>query len=186
MSRRYLYVPFEEREQVRALGALWDHEAKCWYIGSGANEAHFGRWLGDHEEEEEFAIVSSRAFVASTSAECWRCHTRTEVVCVYCEAGEICSEPYERFTVSNITATDEALRRQLASWPSFRYTTLRGGVALVNHCTHCGARQEDYYLHCEPSGPFFSLRNALAPVRLTALQGTIRLTGDEGFEPDPD
>ncbi len=185
MARRYLYVPFEERDQVRTLGARWDVNAKCWYIGSGADATRFARWLSDDESPQEFTIVSSRAFVACAEVECWRCHTRTEVVCMYCASGEIHGEPYEHFTVSHVTAVDQELRRQLAAWPSFRMAATRDGVTLVNHCSHCRARQDDYYLHCEPSGAFFSIRHGLTAVRLMPLRGTIRLTGDEGFEPEP-
>jgi len=60
MRRQYLYVPVQEREQVRALGARWDADAKCWYIGRGADTARFARWLGDGISEE-FSIISSRA-----------------------------------------------------------------------------------------------------------------------------
>ena len=183
MRRQYLYVPVQEREQVRALGARWDADAKCWYIGRGADTARFARWLGDGISEE-FSIISSHAFVASVDTLCWRCHARISVVCIYCANGEIDGEPYEDFTVANITAADRALREQLTPWPSFRDAKRRDGVALTNHCGHCGARQDDYYLHCEPGGAFFSIRNGSAAVRLTALQGTVRLTGDEGFEPE--
>jgi hypothetical protein len=107
-------------------------------------------------------------------------------VCLYCESGRIEDEPYEQFTVSNITAVDAALGRQLRAFPdfSFGYSREAGGCRLVNHCPRCRAEQADYYLHCEPSGAFFTLRDVPpGAFEITPLDGRVRLSGDEGFEP---
>jgi hypothetical protein len=134
----------------------------------------------------EFSIASSDAYVVTAKARCWKCRGAIEVVCVYCAKGEILGDTYEEFTVSNITAVDESLRRQLARWPLFHfgYCKSAGVRQLANHCPHCRALQGDYFLHCEPGGAFFSLKNA-APgrVELSPLRGPVRLSGDEGFEP---
>src|SRR6185312_9060202 len=45
VSRTYLYVPFEERDQARELGAQWDADGKCWFIDSVLDPAPFDRWL---------------------------------------------------------------------------------------------------------------------------------------------
>ncbi len=142
--------------------------------------------MKDDEISSEFSIVSDEGYVVGTRAHCWRCRAVIEVICIYCAAGDICGDRYEDFTVSNITAVDEALRGQLERWPLFRfaYSKTAGGRYLANHCPHCRALQGDYFLHCEPSGAFFSLKGAPpGSVVLTPLSGRIRLSGDEGFEP---
>ncbi len=141
------------------------------------------------QEEEigsEFSIASDDAYVACAQTHCWRCRAAIEVICIYCATGDIRGDRYEDFTVSNVTAVDEQLRRQLAHWPLFRfaYSNTAGGRYFANHCSHCRALQGDYFLHCEPGGAFFSLKGAPPGViELVPLRGWIRLSGDEGFEP---
>ncbi|MDD4616159.1 MAG: DUF5710 domain-containing protein, partial [Alphaproteobacteria bacterium] len=43
-KREYLAVPFGERHAVKAAGALWDKEAKSWYIGPKADLDLLKRW----------------------------------------------------------------------------------------------------------------------------------------------
>ncbi len=43
----YLNVPFEDKDQVKALGARWDNDRKCWYAPKGADLSKFTNWMGD-------------------------------------------------------------------------------------------------------------------------------------------
>lgn len=43
-KRVYLAVPFEEKDQARALGARWDKEQRVWYVGDKAGAAALDRW----------------------------------------------------------------------------------------------------------------------------------------------
>jgi hypothetical protein len=188
VSRTYLHVPFEECDQVQQLGAQWDVDGKCWFIDSALDPAPFHRWLEaePHSADCPYSIASDHAFLISARSRCWKCHAGIRVVCVYCESGWIDGEPYEQFTVSNVTAIDDNLGRQLEGLSEFRFGQARvaGGRYLVNHCRRCGTQQADYYLHCEPSGVFFSLEDAAAgALERKPLSGRVRLTGDEGFEP---
>jgi len=188
LSRTYLFVPFEEREQVRGLGAQWDSDGKCWFIDSALDPTPFKRWLDAEPDaaDHPYTIVSDRAYLLSARIRCWKCHAMSRVFCIYCESGCIEGEPYQQFTVSNITAVDQNLRRQLDGLSEFRFGEARvaDGRYLVNHCRRCGTQQADYNLHCEASGVFFSLSDAAGgALEVTPLEGRIRLTGDEGFEP---
>jgi len=40
-----LKVPFNEKDQAKALGARWNAEAKHWYIPQGVDAAPFEKWL---------------------------------------------------------------------------------------------------------------------------------------------
>lgn len=189
-DRTYLYVPFEERAEARALGARWDFQRKCWYIGALQDPGPYRRWLDDRTAESSrehwYSIVSEQAAVACTKARCWKCRTSAEVICIYCQSGWVDGDRYEDFTVSNITAIDDALRRQLERWPLFRfgYSKVAGGRCLANHCAHCHTLQADYYLHCEPGGAFFTLKTAPAGAMvLERLNGRVCMDGDQGFEP---
>lgn len=47
-EKRFLAVPYGEREQASALGARWDKAAKTWFIGQGDDPEKFKRWDPAH------------------------------------------------------------------------------------------------------------------------------------------
>ena len=184
MERIYLYVPPEEKAEVEALGARLDADSMCWYIGADQDTATFSKWL-DYEDDEELTATSDHAYVASTVVSCWKCHSSIEVICIYCESGTVSDEPLTRFTLSNIWAMDSALARQLEPWPFFKRSEGPDDEAgsFANHCPHCGALQDDLYLHTEPDEVFFNIpRAAPGSIKLTPLVGRVQLSGDEHFE----
>jgi len=183
VQRTYLFVPPEEKSEVQALGARWDADAKAWYIDSQAPAA-FARWLPASQDDEEFTIISTEAFVAAATTACQHCHAPIEVICIHCASGTVCGDPLDRFTVSDISAMGEELARQLERWPTFRAVDAADGERyFANHCARCGAPQDDMRLHSEPDEPFFDVgRGASAALKLTPLVGTVHLSGDEHFE----
>lgn len=42
-----LKVPFNEKDQAKALGARWNAEAKQWYVPQGVDSAPFTKWFTD-------------------------------------------------------------------------------------------------------------------------------------------
>jgi hypothetical protein len=137
--------------------------------------------VSDDDAGDEFSIASEDAYVAATTVACCECRAEIEVICVYCESGVASDEPLEQFTVSEISAVDADLGRQFEAWPFFRYVEDEGRFS--NHCPHCGAPQDDMYLHSEPDHPFFGIPRAPAgSIRFTRLVGRIQLNGNESFE----
>lgn len=41
----FLYVPFEDKEEAKALGAKWHRQAQTWFVPAGVDMAAFSRWL---------------------------------------------------------------------------------------------------------------------------------------------
>jgi hypothetical protein len=184
MERTYLFVPPEEYAELRSLDAHWDDLSKRWYIGRDEAQEKFSRWLPSAEHAEELGIISSEAYVAAATVSCQQCQAAIEVICIYCKTGVASDEPLTQFTVSGIWAMDEELARQLRSWPTFLRVvgSEHGAGILSNHCSHCGALQDELELHDEPDSPFFDIPHATpGSVRLTPLAGTVRLSGDERF-----
>jgi hypothetical protein len=188
MQRTYLFVPPEENAELRSLGAAWDATSKRWYVESNEVPAKFARWLSLAKEEElgdeEFTIISDEAFVAAAVIPCQQCRTRTEVICIHCASGTVFGDPLSPFTVADIRTIDEDLARQLQAWPTYQRAQFPSGDLgdFTNHCSHCGAPQDDMYLHSEPDAPFFDIPHAPpGSIAMTPLVGTIRLSGDEHF-----
>ena len=179
--------------EVQSLGAHWDNDTKRWYIDLDQQPpTRFARWLpgatedeADYEAEDDatFTIVSNQAYVAATTASCQQCNSNIEVICIHCETGTASDEPLTQFTVSHIWAIDEALERQLRPWPNFRKVGKPDDELVANHCPHCGALQDDLYLHTETAGPFFDIPSTPpGSIKLTPLIRTARLSGDEHFQ----
>jgi hypothetical protein len=136
--------------------------------------------------DAKFRILSDEAAVVSGRVKCWNCRADIEVICLYCQTGFVDGEATLDFSISNITDVDENLRLQLARWPKFHPLRRRGSGDghFANHCPSCEKPQDDFYLHCQPGGLFFSFQDPVAQqLRIHALTGLVRVSGDEGFEP---
>jgi hypothetical protein len=185
VQRTYLFVPPEEYSEVQALGAHWDADSKRWYIQVDEPLERFACWLSEMPADDEpFSIASTDGYVAAATTSCRRCRSSIEVICIHCESGTVSGDPLTRFTVSYVSAMDDGLARQLAPWPTFRPVDDPDaeGSYFANHCPHCGALQEDMYLHWEPEDPFFDIpRAAPGSIKLTPLSGAIQLSGNEHF-----
>jgi hypothetical protein len=46
-GRRYLAVPYVEKDQAKALGARWDPNAKAWYDPGPGINSQLDKWLRD-------------------------------------------------------------------------------------------------------------------------------------------
>src|SRR6185312_4326436 len=99
MNRMHLFVAPEDYPQVRALGACWDQQAKCWYIDAAMSRERFGAWLPDAEAQggpgTDFFIESPEAYIARAATACRRCRRSIEVVCLYCRRGTVGAQPLE-------------------------------------------------------------------------------------------
>jgi len=187
VERTYLFVAPEEAREVEALGGQWDVERKCWYVVGDGPSAAFARWMPDEDgvedsERDEFNVVSDRAFVASATVICQHCAEEIEVICIYCEAGNVCGEALAEFSVFRVSAIGEELVAQMGDWPQFRLTGGGDGF-FANHRIRCGGVQDELYLHTEPGDVFFDVPKApRGVIRMAALVGIVRLSGDESFQ----
>lgn len=183
MPRQYLYVPFEDKNEVARLGALWDRATLRWYLTSRHRSEDFKRWLGPDAgrlaDAPRHPIVSDRALVACAAAPCQHCHAEIPVVAIFCEQGRYQDEALEQFAVIHITGMDAVLEARLSPWAFFHCSD---GL-YRNHCPHCLLPQEDLDLHCEPNGVFFRMEGQTRDrITLTPLPGTVWLSGEETFE----
>ena len=60
VGRTYLFCPYADKEQVKALGADWDANKKQWYISYGQDAAPFARWLQRTEPKTSGKFLVSK------------------------------------------------------------------------------------------------------------------------------
>ncbi len=107
--------------------------------------------------------ISPPLYIAHTVISCWRCGEDMPAVALiaphvitpqFQEAeGEVCILLY-------IEALPETVLRFLRKrFPSFKFTHSRttDSQYYANTCPKCGVISGDFYLYCEPDGPFFPM-----------------------------
>lgn len=51
-EKTYLYVPYEQKDEAKKLGAKWDKDQKMWFAPEGSNIDDFSRWRLPREPEQ--------------------------------------------------------------------------------------------------------------------------------------
>ena len=179
MARTNLFVPFEEKEDAKDLGARWDPAARTWYV-DGPDPVLFARWLtpppeppprgeailGIIEEGESPGYWASRFALVTGQHPCWKCKELTTVSAVLIgdhqeidEEGEPPAEVADAALFTSIVALDAAsaqLLSELSPWLRPGYSGTRDEVYLANHCQHCDAFQGAWFTD-KPGEVFFPL-----------------------------
>lgn len=69
-ERTYLAVPYSERAEAKAAGALWDKSAKSWYAGPKADPGKLARWVPSDERSEQDPAMPPREEFAAAMRSC--------------------------------------------------------------------------------------------------------------------
>lgn len=164
-ARTYLNVPFAEKDSARELGARWDPEIKRWYVPEHMAVQPFARWHSGGAPADAMLMIAPILLLEAV-ATCWKCRRRSPVFCLAChdvrETGDARpSDPHneELLLISDLTAVDGRIQqhlRALAGDYCPDWSGTKGIRCWMNHCRDCGAKMGDFFLHCEPGGPFFS------------------------------
>lgn len=59
-SRRYLIVPYEERQAAKNAGALWDRHAKSWYVDTHVDINKLRSWLPENITSQQDPAITPR------------------------------------------------------------------------------------------------------------------------------
>lgn len=66
-ARTFIAVPFEERDQAKALGARWDRQAKSWYVPAGREADAFAKWhtagIPGSNSPTNYVVLASTALI---------------------------------------------------------------------------------------------------------------------------
>ncbi|WP_417625104.1 DUF5710 domain-containing protein [Paremcibacter congregatus] len=160
--RRYLDVPFAEKEAAKACGAKWDAGKKLWYAPAWAASDDLKPWPSI---DEKIDIIANKAQIATTDERCYRCGKITPVSAVYLPNGwEVRDYDYDDWSRIGVggflqfsTYLSPTVSKALKASPAkidFSFSKTAGHSYWMNLCAHCGAKQGDFYLF-ETGGPFF-------------------------------
>ncbi|MCP4217832.1 MAG: hypothetical protein GY765_24535 [bacterium] len=153
-----LNVPYNDREEVKALGARWNPYQKLWYVPEDVNLKPFGKWI---PEDDYGSCVRALApiYLLESTAPCWKCEQNIPVITL---ASNGIRDTREDFVIeglvlfSYVVSLPGKLRKFLAKrFPFFRkaYSQTTNSHYFINHCP-CGAIQGDFDMHGEPGGAF--------------------------------
>jgi hypothetical protein len=160
-DRTYLNVPFAEKDCARDLGARWDPEVKRWYVPEHFPVQPFARW---HASIVDVLLMVAPVPLIQATAVCWKCRGRSPVFCLACRDVRESSDTRasyqhddELLLISDLISVDRQIQQHLRAVASdYRpdWSNTKGHRCWMNHCRDCGAKMGDFFLHCEPDGPF--------------------------------
>jgi len=170
MSRIELKVPFADKDEAKRLGARWDSERKVWYVPDGVEANAFSRWM---QSEPDITVRSSSYFIAQTTKLCWRCSKSTSVFGFMLPVGheslEYDDEDEEPDTwyrheeptivhyVNDLLPAVAARIKALTRHYRIDFSKTTKSSYWMNHCEHCGMKQGDFDMYCEPRGAFYPM-----------------------------
>jgi hypothetical protein len=168
MPRINLAVPFAEKDDAKRLGARWDKDRKVWYVPEGVDVSLFARWLPN---EANITVRARSHFIARSATKCWACNKLTSVYGFVLPSGhEILEfgeeedapdiwcrydEPAIVYYISNLQQAVVDRIRSFTKRYRVAYSKTTRSSYWMNHCEHCGMKQGDFEMYCEPGGAFY-------------------------------
>lgn len=134
VDRVYLDVPFEEKDEVKALGARWDRDGRSWYVPPGIEVERFARWLAVRPEEKAPLLA-----VVGLSQACWKCGEPTMAVIACREGGQLVFAHPGVLQVIAGQLPAEDLEKVGAGPLRPRFSRTMGRSSWSNGCVACGA-----------------------------------------------
>lgn len=186
MPRIDLQVPFSEKDDAKRLGARWDAGRKVWYVPDGLEASSFTRWIPAGPETNIRSSCYYIAETRKSCWKCGKetlvlgllipaGHQTLEPIDE--EELEFSSdEEYEAWLNSPASSEwatcdlptlihyvdylPDAVRKHVhARSRNYRvdFSKTTQSAYWMNHCEHCGMKQGDFEMYCEPQGAFFPL-----------------------------
>lgn len=71
-----LDVPYNEKDEAKALGARWNPELKKWYVQNEKNYYKFTKWIFN----EGCSVACKNLYIVEAKRQCYKCNYETTVV----------------------------------------------------------------------------------------------------------
>lgn len=194
-----LNVPYAERDQAEALGALWEPSRRCWYVPDGLDLQPFRRWFPEQTSSLPGSnLRSAETYVVTAPRRCWSCEQTTTV------AGFLMAPGFEDFSVWEDDLDGQGRWGGGESWCfAFHIDALPSPIAAqaimrapryrrafsqatrdsywANHCSECGALQGDVHLFEDLGAPFLPRdAHGLADLKAFRVKGVFEAAGSFG------
>jgi hypothetical protein len=194
MTRIDLNVPFSEKYEAKQLGARWDPSFKVWYVPDGVDPHPFQRWL---PSPPDVTIRANNYSIAQAEDTCWKCGELTHMYSFLLPAGYQSFERGEdhvdawytnegRSMVSYVTdllPTVAARIKAITRHYYLDFSKTTNSSYWMNHCEHCGMKQGDFAMHCEPGGAFFPIdEEAVSSIRLQPVNEPFSCNGSTSYD----
>lgn len=159
----YLNVPYNEKDEVKALGARWNNKVKKWYIDVPHEEyLRFSKWI--LKDTDDAIIATEYIYIIEGKRKCWKCGLHTTVIGLgICEHIHIYEEDNipkydfnedtggvvwddDEIHLAGLPEEDEIppklLKYLKQNYPvSQCYSKTVNDTYFANYCQHCGALQ---------------------------------------------
>lgn len=195
MTRIDLNVPFSEKDEAKQLGARWDATLKVWFVPDGVDSTAFRRWLPTVPEIE---IRSHSYSIAQTETACWKCNELTRVYGFVLPVGHQTVEQDEEgaaewywyehdssamvLYVTDLSPIAVARLKDITLHYYVDFSKTTSSSYWMNHCEHCGMKQGDFAMYCEPGGAFFPMdEKAASRITLQAVHEPFGCNGDTSY-----
>ncbi len=193
MTRVNLKVPFSEKDEARQLGARWDASSKVWFVPDGIDLRTFQKWL---PSESDITVQAKSYSIAQTEESCWKCGELTRVHCFLLPVGHQTFEQVDDDVwawyvhesssmvayVTDLLPTVAARIKAITRHYYLDFSKTTNSSYWMNHCEHCGMKQGDFAMHCEPGGAFFPMdEEAVLNIRLQAIPEPFSCNGSTSY-----
>lgn len=188
----FLNVAYQDKEQVKSLGATWSPEEKKWFVPDELDSSLFSQWLeqpvnsiqekpatanspqtaeASDVNDELFNIKAITPFYLLTANEaCPICNQATQVVGFAAQGIEEDNELQQGFVRFNfVEVLPERLSNFISShYPQYQLSEVTDRISgdpiqcYSNHCQHCNGLIIDSKLHSEPAHAFYPTSNEAA------------------------
>src|SRR6266478_1832254 len=121
-----LEVPFDAKNQVKALGGRWDAKKRKWFVPEGKDLKPFKRWIPNYPHDA-----------------CWQCGKTTRVITFASHGVEENGEKLKEFVKFHYVAHLPARLEDFveSNYPEYFRDDSKttASVYFMHHCCDCGA-----------------------------------------------
>ena len=175
--KRYLKVPYFEKDEAKQLGAKWDNKIKAWFIPEGVESLPFEKWILKREQAIyiEPNIRTKGFYIVESKELCWKCLKITKVFGfllskdnehiedIYDEDNDTSCDEWVKFGSEVFITYVEFLSKEaltimekFSSNYYYDFSKFIQDKYYINHCEHCGSNQGDHFMFHEHDGAFCS------------------------------
>ncbi len=136
-----------------------DTNINKFYLKNINNVLKFKDWI----PVNDFNVLAENLYLFEITRTCWKCHKETKCVCIGSNSCFIVEDSSVRHSqdlmlFSYLKGVPGKLTRYLEHNCNYKfgYSKKINDSYFLNHCSHCGAAQGDYYLHEYPETSFYA------------------------------